>query len=197
VFIVIEGADGVGKATQVKLLAERLAKCGYESEVFSFPRYGTPLGQIIGEHLRRATGGRSDAITLQCMMTADKYDAAMRILERIGSGAFVVCDRWWPSAFAYGVADGLPPEWLVNIHDRLPVPDLNILIELPADESLQRRPELRDRYEKDRVLQDRVRENYRTLWRENVSTRWPVVDGGGTPEEVHERVFGHVMRRVK
>jgi thymidylate kinase len=38
-FIVIDGTDGSGKATQVKLLAERLKKEGKKVEIVDFPEY--------------------------------------------------------------------------------------------------------------------------------------------------------------
>ena len=40
--IVFEGTDGSGKATQSKLLCERLAREGIPYQHINFPRYGKP-----------------------------------------------------------------------------------------------------------------------------------------------------------
>ena len=48
--IVIDGGDGSGKATQTKLLAERLESNNKTVVTFSFPRYAeNMMGQLIGE----------------------------------------------------------------------------------------------------------------------------------------------------
>ena len=49
--VVLEGIDGAGKATQMKLLAQYLRKSGHVVTTFSFPRYSTPLGKLIHEYL--------------------------------------------------------------------------------------------------------------------------------------------------
>ena len=46
--IVIEGTDCSGKETQSKLLIERLNNEGLKTEYFSFPKYDTPSGRIVG-----------------------------------------------------------------------------------------------------------------------------------------------------
>jgi len=53
--IAFEGGDGVGKATQSKLLVEELDKRGIAAVLFSFPRYDTPIGRAIRRHLRSET----------------------------------------------------------------------------------------------------------------------------------------------
>ena len=49
-FIVFEGIDGAGKTTQIKLLAENLAKIGVESYITAEPT-DMPSGKIIREAL--------------------------------------------------------------------------------------------------------------------------------------------------
>jgi dTMP kinase len=207
-FIVIEGTDASGKATQTRMLATRLERLGRSTTTFSFPRYATPLGEAILRHLKREIivaqpdyklakhePAPEDAMIFQCMMVVDKYDAAPAIGDALKAGD-VVSDRWWPSAFAYGAADGLSPEWLLRVHRYLPQPDLYVLIDVDLEETARRRPERRDRYERDREKQALVRRNYRDLWtlrKAGGRGRWSVVDGTGTIEEVHERIWNEVV----
>jgi thymidylate kinase len=138
----------------------------------------------------------------QCMMVVDKYDASPAIRAARDRGAFVVSDRWWQSAYCYGAADGLPRDWLFRAHQQLPQPDLSVLIDITAEEARRRTLARgrRDRYEDAPALQERVQVTYQALWAQNtmrqypdVPDSWRVVDGMGTEEEVHERVWQQVV----
>lgn len=206
--IAIEGNDGAGKATQTKLLAERYTHIGREVIVYSFPRYNTPLGKTILRHLKSETAlvelphykgetldtSPDDPLWFQCVCAIDKYEAVGDIIAHLRANRVVICDRWKPSAVAFGAADSLDVDWLERIQDRLPDANLNIFLALPEDETLRRRPQLRDRYEKDREKQQIIRMNYAREWDRRRAdftepSLWWVMDGLGTPEEVHERIW--------
>jgi thymidylate kinase len=215
-FIVIEGADASGKAAQSRLLCERLANI----KLYSFPRYETPLGRAILRHLQGRISvteertvdssdmnrdGESywrqaseDAMVFQCMMTIDKYAAEPEMRSFLGTGD-VVADRWAPSACVYGVADGLDPAWLREIHACLLKADLYILLDVPLDEAVRRRPERRDRYERDQKKQERVRELYREMWKTEGATdehSWVVLDGTGDVEVVNNLIINAIARKI-
>ena len=213
--IVLEGLDAVGKNTQSKLLAKKLDSVGRSSVVMSFPRYETTAGKAIRRHLMDKVAVRyedvrdssdhtidgspvfrrapEDPLFLQALFLADKADAAVDIEDHLNNERIVICDRWTPSAICFGEADGLDATWLLRINEVLPLSDLNILIDVPEEEALRRRPQLRDRYEKDRAKQAVVRANYDTLWKageaEDDPDAWVRVDGVGTEEEVAERIW--------
>ncbi len=211
-FIVNEGFDAAGKNTQTETMKNRLERLGWEVVVFSFPRYKTQLGELIRKHLFREVSlathhaetweahAPEDALMFQCLMVVDKYDAAAAIKAALDRGACVIADRWWQSAFCYGAVDGLPREWLFKAHHLLPLPDLNVFIDITPEEALRRRPKLRDRYEQDRDKQVVVRQNYKALWAESGMEgahrryNWHVVDGEADPDQVHERIWQLVVR---
>lgn len=228
-FVAIEGTDAAGKATQSQLLADRIEKTGNPVFRYSFPRYQTPLGEAILKHLKNeisvkktitihsydsisieSADADEDALIFQCMMLADKYDAARDITLQLRDGATVVSDRWWQSGWVYGKADGLEERWLSSVFRCLPQADLNIFIDVPPDEALRRRPEARDRYEKDRAKQEVVRKNYQYLWssaaKEIYSDRssylvtpreaWMRIDGVRSVDEVHEEIWKRVVEMI-
>ncbi len=208
-FIVLEGPDAVGKNTQKERLQLKLERMGRDVLALSFPRYKTVLGSAIERHLRKEiyvadavrdlSHGAEDPMIFQCMMVVDKYDAAPQIEAALAAGGVVVADRWWQSAYCYGAADGLPKEWLMRAHQRLPQADLNFWINIPPEEAHRRRPKARDRYEEDRAKQAAVRDHYNDLWGALDDPlgafrngRWIVIDGMQPIEKVHEDIWHHV-----
>ncbi|HEV3059672.1 MAG TPA: hypothetical protein VGY48_15585 [Vicinamibacterales bacterium] len=173
------------------LLAEVVDKRSLGPEVMKY----TPAWGFVG------APAAEDAMVFQSLMLADKYDALAEIQIHLAAHRVVICDRWWQSALAFGATDGLDEKWLHRIHSGLPnhlgsasVLDINIFIDVPEAEALRRRPEARDRYEKNRELQTRVRENYKRLWT-NAGAGYATVDGVGTLQEVHERIWRAIEER--
>ena len=202
-----EGGDGVGKATQTKLLIKRLEERGKRTAHFSFPRYDTPVGQLIEGMLKgRITIAKRasdihgafehefDPLIFQSLMLVDKRDADRGIYNALVGGTYVVCDRWYASALAYGMADGVSRTWLESIHVGLEVPDITFLLQISEETALARRPELRDRYERDRSKQARVSELYKELAtdEEKRAGHWVQIDGSGERDEVEAQIWKHV-----
>jgi dTMP kinase len=98
--ISIEGIDGVGKNTQAKLLHEHIVKTKGECGFFSFPRYNTPTGKLVGEYLK---SGRTDLdLRGRAKLYADDRLAAKdEILSYLDRGVDVVCDRYITSNIVY------------------------------------------------------------------------------------------------
>lgn len=96
-FLVIEGSDGAGKATQTALLVERLRKEGRRVETIDFPRYTqNHMGKLLRECL---DGKRGDFLTLDPHITsliyaADRFESSKQIREWLAGGADVVADRY-------------------------------------------------------------------------------------------------------
>jgi dTMP kinase len=215
--VAIEGLDASGKATQSKLLAEKLG-----GTRFSFPNYESPTGELIRGHLEKKWGvkcvswprdrhvgheeQRLDATVFQSLQTVNRIESLPAICEAMYRGPVVV-DRYWASAVVYGVLDGLDRDWLMATQAApMPKAAVWILLDTPVEESFKRRPKRRDRYEVDHPYLERVRGEYLRLFNEQRNTmrmsmpdghswlqEWHVVDGLGTVEQVHERVM-KIMR---
>lgn len=179
--IVFEGIDGVGKATQVELLAQRLRADGTRVAVFTSPRYDLPTGAIIRDALHGTYG---DFVGLSPYLSAQPYllDFAAwkdQIDAALGEG-MVICDRYVSSTVAYHSAKltGDHAQQFVELIEdiayerlKLPRPDMTVYLQLPVELARRRMSaKKRDQFERDAGYQGRVAAAYgelakRTDWR--------------------------------
>ncbi len=95
--IVVDGIDGSGKATQVKLLAARLKKAGVKIKTIDFPRYETNFfGKLIGEYLSGIYGDfiQTDPRVASVLYAADRFEASKHIKKWLDEGYIVLADRY-------------------------------------------------------------------------------------------------------
>lgn len=149
--IVIEGLDGAGKSTQVKMLKEFILKSGYSLEYLHFPRYEAPVyGDLIASFLRGDFGDLNQVHPqlVALLYALDRKDAAEEIRRKMESGAVVLLDRYVYSNIAYQcskVEDEKKREelrdWILNLEFefyKIPKPDVNIFLDVPIDFVAQR-----------------------------------------------------------
>lgn len=88
-FIVLEGLDGAGKSTQIRLLRRLLAERGVESEYVHFPRFDAPVyGELIARFLRGEFGGvgQVDPYLVALLFAGDRADFAPQIRQWLAGG---------------------------------------------------------------------------------------------------------------
>lgn len=194
--IAIEGIDASGKATQSVWLSQKL-----KAALFSFPNYTTPTGVMIRKMLVNqmwVSPTMYDATVLQALMTINRYEQAGVIAAKRSLGQHVVCDRYVASSHVYGTFDGVSSDWIALISDCLPQPDHYVLIDIPVALATERRPEARDKYERDKKGMEAKRSAYLHLFNRMRKLQykgdspsllpWHIVDGQGTVAEVHARI---------
>tara|TARA_Y100000815_G_C13219973_1_gene453923 strand:+ start:360 stop:971 length:612 start_codon:yes stop_codon:yes gene_type:complete len=190
-FIVIEGIDQSGKKTQSILLRNRLKKKGYKVGYISFPKYNTSIGKLVKKCLH------DDSFSLEMshiLLSANRWESEKEIRYKLENMDFVVCNRYCDSNIAYGLANGLKKEWLENLDLGLPKSDLTILIDIPIIESVLRKSENRDRYEKDRKFLNNVKSRYKKLATMN---KWSRIKGNKSKEEVSKEIWNLVVNKYK
>jgi dTMP kinase len=141
---VIEGIDGAGKSTQIKLLREFFTENGYNCEYLHFPRTDTPFfGELISRFLRGEFGtiGDVDPYLVAMLYAGDRKDASPMISKWLNEGKVVLLDRYTYSNIAYQCAKLKNPEgqdnlmeWILKLefdHFSIPKPDLNIFLDVP------------------------------------------------------------------
>jgi dTMP kinase len=140
-FIALEGIDGSGKSTQVRLLAEKLTAAGYKV-------YATfePTNGMIGSLLRNILKGsiKADERTIAGLFLADRLDHILNedngLLKKLSEGYTVITDRYYFSSYAYH-GTHMDMDWVIACNKmcaNLLRPDVNIFIDVPPEVSMQR-----------------------------------------------------------
>ncbi len=190
-FIVLEGADGTGKGTQLALLCERVRAVGREA-VATFEPGATPLGRTLRKLL--LDRGAVDPLAEALLMAADRAQHLAEVVRpALDRGAVVVSDRFVASSLAYqGVARGLGVETVAALNEPVvgaTTPDATIVLDLPDTVADERRV-VDDRFEREHVeFHAAVRRAYRDL---AGGHGWSVIDARGTRDDVHARVWAIV-----
>jgi len=135
-FITFEGAEGVGKTTQIARAAAHLRLRGIEPVVTREPG-GTPLAEQLRSLVLEPGHGAVDAITeLLVMFAARAHHVAQVIRPALEAGRCVLCDRFTDATLAYqGGGRGIDPESiraLAGIAHAGIVPDLTVVFDAPA-----------------------------------------------------------------
>jgi dTMP kinase len=151
--IVLEGAEGAGKTTQLGRLASWFSERGADVETMR-----EPGGTALGDQIRRILLDPASDITARAeallFMASRAQLVEQRIRPALARGAVVLLDRFFLSTYAYqGVGRGLPAEALRQANAVATeglVPDLTVLLALPADVGLARASR---RGERDRMEQ--------------------------------------------
>lgn len=143
-FIVIDGTDGSGKATQTEILVKKLRKEKYKVKVFDFPQYGQKSAGIVEEYLNgkygdaRSVGPYRASIFYAC----DRYDASFKIRKYIENGYVIVSNRYVTANMGHqgGKITNAKKrkeyfDWLYKLEYEIfgiPKPDLNIILHVDA-----------------------------------------------------------------
>ncbi len=192
-FIVIDGLDGSGKTTQVKLLAEHIFNRSKSNSVFlTREPYSTALYAKIRAALRTTNNPHQRAELFLKLFVADRKLHLRDITRLLDRGVHVVTDRYKYSTLAYQHAQGIPFEKLVEAHKGMLVPDCAIIIDLPVDALLKRitnggRKDAIEVFEQEAFMK-KLRAQYRGLSKRLPREPIAIVSGVGSVEKVFARV---------
>lgn len=184
--VVLEGLDGAGKSTQVKMFRKYLETVCPELEYIHFPRYDAPVyGGLISKFLRGAFGSIESVHPqlVALLFAEDRHGCAPRMRSVLDAGGTVLLDRYVYSNIAYQCAklsDSAEAQelrdWIFKTEYEdfgIPKPDLNIFLDVPlsfVEGSLAKNREAdadrsylagnQDIHEADIAFQKRVRDIY-------------------------------------
>lgn len=213
-FIVIEGTDGSGKTTQTALLKETLLNNDYNVEHIKFPQYGNKAAGAIEEYLA-GNYGQVNPYAASVLYAVDRFDASFKIRELLDAGKIIICERYVTSNAGHQGANIENPDerikyfkWLDNLEYsifKIPKPDLNIILHIPADktyELVQERAKKEDiKYdllEKDLEHLKRAEQVYLEIAKLFPNTKLVECMGDGEllkPHQIHNKVW-ELVRRI-
>ena len=133
--IVIEGTDGSGKSTQLELLKKSIQAQSYGVMVSEW-KTSRLIANVIDDAKER---NLLNATTFSLLYAADFADRLEnQIIPALKSGFIVLLDRYYYTALARDVVRDQDIEWVKNLYDYAPEPDLVFYLDMPVDVLLKR-----------------------------------------------------------
>lgn len=190
--MVLEGGDGTGTSTQLKMLQKRLSTGAYPPAYFTFEPTEGPIGTLI----RQALHGSPEFLphTIAHLFAADRHEhlyGPSGIVARCQRGELVICDRYVPSSLVYqGLACG--DDTPARINSPFPYPAMILFFEVDPAVAEQRysKREKQDMFEHV-AFQQRVHQAYEHILPVycEEGTHLIRIDAGKNIEEVAEQVW--------
>jgi dTMP kinase len=133
--IVVEGADGSGRSTQIRLLVEWLEGNGH-----STVQVGLKRSSLVSEELDQAQQGNIlSRTTLSLFYATDFADQLENIiLPALRAGQMVLADRYIYTLMARDIVRGMDEVWLKNLYGMALVPDAVFYLNVAPEELVQR-----------------------------------------------------------
>ena len=188
-FITFEGGEGVGKSTQIELLATALRKAGYTVLTLREPG-GRPISEAIRSILLDPENTELSPRTELLLYEAARAQLVDEVIApALACGTVVLCDRFFDSTTAYqGYARGLDRAEIQTLNLFATgdlVPTRTIVLDLPPEKGLSRATiHKADRLERESLtFHKKVRDGFLAL-AEAEPHRVRVVDADNTPEQI-------------
>jgi dTMP kinase len=205
--IIVEGIDGSGKSTQVKLLERWLTSMGLE--VF-FTEWNSAA--LVKKTTKKGKKKRSLTPTTFSLLHATDFASRLvsNILPPLKAGMIVLADRYVFTAYARDFVRGCDPQWVRKVYRFAPRPDVSFYFRVPIDVALQRIMASRrvlkdfeagmdlhlhpDPTESFRIFQGRILQAYDRMAEEN---NFVVIDATGNITEQQRQVRSVVRGLVE
>lgn len=133
--IVVEGADGSGRSTQIARLVEWFEGCGHATV-----QVGLKRSTLVSEELERAKQGNIlSHITLSLFYATDFADQLENsILPALKAGFMVLADRYIYTLMVRDLVRGMDEKWLKNLYGIALVPDAVFYLRVSPGQLVQR-----------------------------------------------------------
>lgn len=196
-FITIEGPDGAGKTTQIKLLESYLIDLGYKVLLTREPG-GTQIGEkirgVLLDPANKAMSYKSEVL-LYAAARAQIVDEVIK--PALQAGQIVICDRFVDSSYAYqGYGRGIDMEYIKKVNAMViaeAIPNCTLIFDISPEKGLNRvksrgaSGETKDRIEQEALaFHQRVREGFLTIARSE--TRYHIINSEKSIDEIHQSV---------
>lgn len=201
-FISLEGPDGSGKSTQLKLLRERLDRWGFEV-VMSREPGGCPISEEIRTVTLDPKNREMEPVTEALLYAASRAQHVRQVIRpTLASGRLLLSDRFVDSSIAYqGGGRELGIELVRAINAPAvdgTLPDVTVYLEIDHRTALTRRlgASVPDRLElAGEAFHARVEDAYHALIAREPE-RFLVTDAARKPEDIAEDIWARLFARL-
>jgi dTMP kinase len=133
--IVVEGADGSGRSTQIARLVEWLEGCGHATV-----QVGLKRSTLVSEELNQAQNGNILSHTTLSLFYATDFADQLEniILPALKAGFMVLADRYIYTLMARDLVRGMDEAWLKNLYNIALVPDAVFYLNVSPEQLVQR-----------------------------------------------------------
>lgn len=203
-FITLEGPEGSGKTSAIKIVKEKLEKEGYQIVMTREPG-GTPISEQIRNVILDKNNTAMDYRTEALLYAASRRQHLVeKVWPSVREGKLVICDRYLDSSLAYqGFARGLGIEDILNVNmyaTEGTFPNLTLLFDLPPEVGLARISANADR-EVNRLdlekitFHEKVRNGYLAL-AQRFPERYVIIDATQPLEKVASDALNAIKERL-
>lgn len=206
-FITLEGGDGAGKSTQIRLLAKKLRQAGIKVLVTREPG-GAPGAEAIRKLLVAGGVNRWDGLSEALLHFAARREHLVKtIWPAMAKGTWVISDRFADSTLAYqGYGMGVDRDTIRALYDLTVggfAPDLTLILDLPPQAGLARAKKRKsgaareNRYERmNAAFHARLRGAFRKIAKAEPA-RCVLIEADRAPEAVAHAIWTALARRFK
>ena len=197
-FINFEGIDGCGKDTQISLLTKRLQEEGCQLFIGLEPTYSFEPGIQIRKILIHELPAPKPEEMQHLYYEDRKLHVDVMIAPMLKANVTVVENRYMFSTMAFGTAFGVDYDLIRSWHEGLPVPDINLYLEISPEVAVKRitsngKPEYFDKVDSLAKVDKAYKEVWsKDEWKDSVI----VIDGEKSIEEIHEKIWQIVKEKL-
>jgi len=198
-FIVLEGIDGSGSSTQSELLKEYFVSQGEKAVISPEPSSGI-IGNLIRQALKKRILFTEDTDLFDEQMAylfaADRHDHLYNdvdgVFKLINDGFHVISTRYYFSSLAYNCHTPEEFNFVSNLNQKFPNPDLTIYLDISPEVSLSRikNRSLKEIYETKEKL-SKVRKNYQKIFTD-YTDKLLIIDGTEDKTEINKKIINTI-----
>jgi dTMP kinase len=205
--VVVEGADGSGRSTQIARLVEWLERCGHATV-----QVGLKRSTLVSEELEKAQQGNIlSRTTLSLFYATDFADQLENIiLPAMKSGFIVLADRYIYTLMIRDMVRGMDEAWLKNLYGIALVPDIVFYLNVSPQELILRNFEKskaldywesgmdlglsRDMFDSFLEYQGRVIDQFKSV---QSTYGFTIVDANGNADEINEELRKRIEKMLR
>lgn len=202
-FISVEGGEGSGKSTQLKLLTAAFEKAGLPFIATREPG-GVPSAERIRTMLVVGDGDAWGRMAETLLFQAARAEHLEKLVfPALHSGKTVICDRFLDSTIVYqGIVKSLGEDYIKSLHRMVFgnfAPDLTVILDIDPEKGLSRaasRGGAEDRFEgMDIEFHRQIRAGFVKIAKED-SSRCVLLDAGQDAEKLHTQIVSTIRQRL-